>query len=137
MVGTPYYLSPEILDSKTYSFKTDIWSLGIILYELCALKPPFDGNSLHHLALKIVKGQFSPIPNIYSKDMKNLVNCLLQTDPNKRPSVHEVLKMPIVTNRIRQFLSESIRVNEFSHTILHKKNINMSGPSLPTEAELY
>lgn len=42
MVGTPYYLSPEIIESKDYSFKTDIWSLGIILYELCALKPPFD-----------------------------------------------------------------------------------------------
>lgn len=41
VVGTPYYMSPEICDNKDYSFKTDIWSLGVILYELCALKPPF------------------------------------------------------------------------------------------------
>ena len=42
MVGTPYYLSPEILESKHYSFQSDIWSLGVLLYELCALKPPSD-----------------------------------------------------------------------------------------------
>lgn len=56
MVGTPYYLSPEIIESKPYSLKTDIWSLGVILYELCALKPPFNADSLHFLALKIIKG---------------------------------------------------------------------------------
>ena len=41
MVGTPYYLSPELVESKPYNFKSDIWSLGVVLYELCALKPPF------------------------------------------------------------------------------------------------
>lgn len=47
MVGTPYYLSPEIVNAEDYSFKTDIWSLGIILYEMCALKPPFDAQTIH------------------------------------------------------------------------------------------
>jgi len=47
MVGTPYYLSPEIINYQMYSFKTDIWSLGIVLYEICALKPPFDAVSIH------------------------------------------------------------------------------------------
>jgi NIMA (never in mitosis gene a)-related kinase len=56
MVGTPYYISPEIIEGKPYSMATDIWSLGVILYELCALKPPFNAESLHFLALKIVKG---------------------------------------------------------------------------------
>lgn len=66
MVGTPYYLSPEIIESKPYSFKTDIWSLGVILYELCSLKPPFNADSLHFLALKIVRGAYTPLPNQYS-----------------------------------------------------------------------
>lgn len=73
MVGTPYYLSPEIIERKPYSYKSDIWSLGVVLYELCALDHPFKADSIHFLALKIVKGQYQAIPNIYSSDLKILV----------------------------------------------------------------
>jgi len=67
MVGTPYYISPEILEGKPYSFKADIWSLGIVLYEMCTKKPPFDAKSLPSLAMKIIKGKYKPIPYKYSK----------------------------------------------------------------------
>lgn len=56
IVGTPYYMSPEICNNQEYSFKTDIWSLGVILYEMCTLKQPFDAGTLTALALKIAKG---------------------------------------------------------------------------------
>lgn len=91
MVGTPYYLSPEIIENMPYSFKSDIWSLGIILYELCCLEPPFNADSLSCLALRIVRGNYSPIGSMYSKDLRNLVGLMLQNDPNKRPSVHQIL----------------------------------------------
>jgi len=124
MVGTPYYLSPEIINGRPYSFKSDIWSLGVVLYELCALKPPFDANSLTFLAMKIVKGQYSPIPNQYSKELKNLVATLLQVDPSKRPSCNTILQYPIIQARVHNFLSESMRIKEFSHTVLHKQVIS-------------
>ena len=72
MVGTPYYLSPEIVQSKPYNSKTDIWSLGVMLYELCALKPPFDAPSIHLLSMKIVRGIYNPIPYNFSHEIKNL-----------------------------------------------------------------
>jgi len=66
VVGTPYYLSPEIVQSKPYTLSTDIWSMGVMLYELCALKPPFDAPSLHLLSMKIIKGFYNPLPSNYS-----------------------------------------------------------------------
>ena len=54
--GTPYYCSPEIWSDKPYDYKCDIWSVGCVIYELCALKPPFGGNSLDQLYKNIMKG---------------------------------------------------------------------------------
>ena len=51
VVGTPYYLSPEIIQNHPYNFKSDMWSLGVLLYEMCALKPPFNGANIHMLAM--------------------------------------------------------------------------------------
>ncbi|EGR34335.1 protein kinase domain protein [Ichthyophthirius multifiliis] len=119
VIGTPYYLSPEIIENRPYSYKSDIWSLGVVLYELCALKPPFTAESMHFLALNILKGQYKPIPGIYSNDLKNLVSIMLQTKPEKRPSIQQILQQPIIRNRIKNFLSESIKMYEFSHTIMH------------------
>lgn len=121
LVGTPYYLSPEIVDNKPYNFKSDVWSLGVLLYELCTLKPPFDASSFHFLALKIVRGAYPPLPPHYSRDLKALVASMLSIDPNKRPSIAQILKLPFVNKRIQNLLSESIKKKEFSHTVLHNQ----------------
>jgi NIMA (never in mitosis gene a)-related kinase len=121
VVGTPYYLSPEIVDNKPYNFKSDVWSLGVLLYELCTLKPPFDASSFHFLALKIVRGAYPPLPPHYSRDLKTLVAQMLCIDPNKRPSIAGILKVPFINRRIKNLLTESINLREFSHTILHNE----------------
>ena len=88
MVGTPYYLSPEIVQNKPYNFKSDVWAWGVLLYELWALKPPFDGTSLHMLGMRITRGNFQPIPRQFSKPLQNLISLMLNTDTSRRPSIY-------------------------------------------------
>ncbi len=79
LIGTPYYLSPEIIDNQPYSFAADIWSLGILLYELCMRTPPFTAGNIQALALKIVAGHYPPISPHFSSPLTALIDCMLQT----------------------------------------------------------
>jgi NIMA (never in mitosis gene a)-related kinase len=121
MVGTPYYLSPEIIESHPYSFKTDIWSLGVILYELCALTPPFNADNIHALALKIVKGQFTPLSPKFSPELRDLVKSLLNVDPEKRPDVNTLLHNRYLKRTIESFLDKTVKLKELEHTALHNR----------------
>ena len=105
MVGTPYYLSPEILENKPYDAKSDIWSLGVLLYEMMTFKMPFNANSLPMLSVKIMRGNYPPPPAVYTKDLREIVSKCLTVIPSRRPSIQEILRMPIIQNRIRNFYS--------------------------------
>lgn len=123
MVGTPYYLSPEIINAEEYSFATDIWSLGVILYEMCCQKPPFSGQSLNALAKKIVKGNYDPIPERYTNALQSLIDSQLVTPSHKRPTIHKLLENPIIKNTTQNLLSKEQYHKEFCHTVLHNQNI--------------
>ena len=120
MVGTPYYLSPEILENKPYDSKSDIWALGVLLYEMMTFKMPFNANSLPMLSVKIMRGNYIPPPTIYTKDLRELVAKCLTVDAKLRPTIDEILKMPLIQNRIRSFLDEVQYNKEFSKTITKK-----------------
>lgn len=70
---------------------TDIWSMGVMLYELCALKPPFDAASLPMLSMKIIRGAYSPAPSCYSKEMHQMIKDCLNVNAAKRPTVAQLL----------------------------------------------
>ena len=87
-VGAPYYLPPEMILGKDYTFPADIWSLGVTLYELCTLRPPFMGKSPQQLFNKVLKSNHKAIPDHYSKIVHNLLMSMLQKDPSKRPTIN-------------------------------------------------
>lgn len=103
-VGTPYYMSPEQVNYLTYNEKSDIWSLGCLLYELCALRPPFIASNQKELAVKISKGVFQRIPQQYSEELNDLIKLLLQVDEFRRPSIDQVLDHPVVQRRGAEYL---------------------------------
>ncbi|XP_020825680.1 serine/threonine-protein kinase Nek5 isoform X2 [Phascolarctos cinereus] len=120
-VGTPYYLSPEICQNKPYNNKTDIWSLGCVLYELCTLRHPFEGTNLYQLVLKICQAHFDPISTKFSSDLQTLVTQLFKIPPRNRPSINSVLKKPFLEKLIAKYLSPAVIQEEFSHTLIHRK----------------
>mmetsp|Transcript_2232 Transcript_2232/g.6734 ORF Transcript_2232/g.6734 Transcript_2232/m.6734 type:complete len:590 (+) Transcript_2232:71-1840(+) len=95
-VGTPYYVAPEVWKNKPYNHKCDVWSLGCLLYELLAYKPPFDSNSMDGLARKVMRGRYEPISAAYSQDMHALVAKLLVVEQKQRPSIEQLLADPLV-----------------------------------------
>lgn len=95
-VGTPYYMSPELCLNESYSWKSDVWSLGCVLYQLCTLHHPFESSSLVTLALKIVNGDYDPIPTHYSQELSGLVRHLLTKSAELRPSIDELFSTPYV-----------------------------------------
>ena len=120
MVGTPYYLSPEIINGQPYDSKNDIWALGVMSYEMMSFKKPFNANSLPALSLRILRGVYQPPPSYYSKDLINLVKLCLNLEPKKRPSAEMILKMDFMKKRICGYLDE-INFNEnLSMTVIKK-----------------
>jgi NIMA (never in mitosis gene a)-related kinase len=79
--GTPYYASPEVWRDELYDHKSDIWSLGCIIYEMCTFRPPFLGESLEDLNRSVQKGRFQPIPSQYSKELQELISKCLSLSP--------------------------------------------------------
>lgn len=104
VVGTPYYMSPEVCESKPYTFKSDVWSLGWVLYELCTLQRAFTADNLLGLVYKIVQDKYEPIPDHYSDDLKEIINALLVKDYEKRPLVSDLLMTPFVNKKMNEFI---------------------------------
>ena len=120
MVGTPYYLSPEIINNQPYDSKSDIWALGVLLYELMTFKMPFNAVSLPLLSIKINRGVYAPPPGIYSSELKDLLKKCLTLDPKGRPTINEILQLPLIKERINHFLKEVQYDQDLSKTMAKK-----------------
>ena len=91
--GTPNYIAPEILEGKTgHSYEVDIWSLGVIIYTLIIGKPPFETPDVKTTYKKIRMNNYSfPDHVVLTDNARNLITKILNLDPNKRPSIDEIL----------------------------------------------
>lgn len=110
VVGTPFYLSPELCQGRPYNDKSDIWALGIVMYELCMRTHPFIADSPIQLSQKIVGGKFHPIRG-FSLEVTTIIQKCLAVNPLERPSAAEILKLAIVQTKARELglLSDLIK----------------------------
>jgi NIMA (never in mitosis gene a)-related kinase len=108
VIGTPFYMSPELCEGKPYNHKSDVWALGCVLYEMATLRHAFDSNSLGALVLKILRGNYPPIDaDMYSANLRGLVDWMLKADPADRPSVQQIVQTSWVNRLIKWFRNES------------------------------
>lgn len=103
IVGTPYYLSPELCEDKPYNEKSDVWALGVVLYEICTGgKHPFDAQNEGALIRKIMKGVWTPLPGgKFSSQLSDVLHACLTMDHRSRPDTAGLLRNASVVNRAR------------------------------------
>ena len=122
-IGTPYYISPELCKDQPYNDKSDVWSLGCVLYELCTLNHPFEGGTQVEIYEKIMTQKFKAISPDYSLELKKMVDLLLEKDEKKRPKMKDILKMKCVIDRANKY---SINIDLVENGIIEegKNEIN-------------
>ncbi|KAG6901742.1 hypothetical protein C0995_008396 [Termitomyces sp. Mi166 len=115
-VGTPYYMSPELMQEKAYDTKSDIWSLGCVIYELCALKPPFYEAKTHQELSNFIRaGRIPPLPRGYSQTLASLIKSMLNLNPAMRPSAAQLLQHERVSLTLKVIEAEKILNSVKSH----------------------
>ena len=148
-IGTPYYMSPEIWSRKPYNYATDIWSLGCLIYELCALRPPFLGNNMNELKTAVLGGHFNPIPSVYSHDLGVVIGRMLTPSAKERPTAAQALayvevqaRKCLVKNVLREEdlsscgggpASEEALMPTIHIGSLRELGLKLPGPSYPTD----
>ncbi|KAL8961953.1 MAG: hypothetical protein Q9193_001573 [Seirophora villosa] len=135
-VGTPYYMSPEICAAERYTLYSDIWSLGCVMYELCARRPPFDAKTHLQLIQKIKDGRVEPLPAIYSPELQNTIKSCLKTNPLLRPDTAALLSLPImrVMRKEREVveIGKALRLKEVQ---TNAKRLEVESKAMGLEAE--
>ena len=149
LIGTPLYMAPEVYNSsKKYSFRSDIWSLGCCIFEMCNLKNAFEAKSWNAVFVKVNKGQRANLNSKYSSDMKNLVDSMLNVKSINRPTIASILEKPFMKPVVGKYISDFIQnakeygADEEQITILKEQaekfcifNVNMSNELFGGEYE--
>uniref|UniRef100_A0A0N4ZSG5 non-specific serine/threonine protein kinase n=1 Tax=Parastrongyloides trichosuri TaxID=131310 RepID=A0A0N4ZSG5_PARTI len=124
VIGTPYYISPEMCEGKSYNESTDIWSLGCVLYEMACLQKTFEATNLPALVNHIMKGDYKPVRGQYSSFLKLLIRDMLKVDASARPSANDIMNLLKNEHKYKNDTG-----NEFCLINLNKKVQNLTSSS--------
>ncbi|NXU37516.1 NEK11 kinase, partial [Drymodes brunneopygia] len=123
--GTPYYMSPEVLKHQGYNTKSDIWSLGCILYEMCCMNHAFTGQNFLSVVLKIVEGETPSLPDRYPSKLNAVLCSMLSKNPSLRPAAAEILKSPYIDEQLKKIQYK------FTNMTVKDKTLNWQKETAP------
>jgi len=105
-VGTPYYVSPEVIQEKPYAWPADVWSMGCIWFQMCARRVPFEARNITELAQKILYGKIPTLPEGYSDAARTLCAQMMARKAHDRPSCDGVIDSDLIQATVRQMLKD-------------------------------
>jgi NIMA (never in mitosis gene a)-related kinase len=113
-IGTPMYLAPEVWKKKPYNEKCDIWSLGVLLFEMATFTYPYNARNARDLSVKVCTAKAPHITDSYSHDLSHVVQLMLTQNPVVRPSVTDLLALPAVK-------AKAYLINQFHEAVLQSE----------------
>ena len=123
MVGTPLFLSPEVIKKENYDHRVDIWALGCVMYHLAALEPPFVSENIENLLKTIQFKTPKPLQGCYSIKLKEFIYKMLEKQKSKRPFITELFDMfPSSYQLIRDVDIVNYNMLKNRDEVLQKKN---------------
>ncbi|XP_067908016.1 serine/threonine-protein kinase Nek4 [Heterodontus francisci] len=137
LIGTPYYMSPELFCNKPYNYKSDVWALGCCAFEMATLKHAFNAKDMNSLVFKIIEGKLPPIPKEYSEQLGVLISSMLSRRPEERPDVKTVLRKSYIKSHIALFLeaTKAKAIKTRKKTSLDSRPINSCTVTLKHQSD--
>lgn len=115
MVGTPFYLAPEMCSNQSYGYPSDMWSLGCLIYEILEGHRAFESDNLAEILGSVCSGSYSEMKlKHYNPQWREIVESLLQVDPTDRPSINDLCNNPLILkyhNKELNVSSSSTKIN--------------------------
>jgi len=146
--GTMEYMAPEIVGSENYDYSVDIWSLGILLYEMLFGHSPFNGKDTNNIILNIKSHElnYDDTNKKISNSCKDLIQKLLNMNPQKRLKIKDILEHPFIKKHSKKFLSSkqltnsinedkienqlNKKLNDTNNSSNKKEDVNLNGKKL-------
>ncbi|XP_051957959.1 serine/threonine-protein kinase Nek4-like isoform X2 [Xyrauchen texanus] len=133
LIGTPYYMSPELFSNKPYNYKSDVWALGCCVYEMSTLKHAFNAKDMNSLVYRIVEGKLPQMPIKYNSQLGELIKWMLCKKPEDRPDVKHILRQPYIKQQISVFLEATKEKTAKSRKTAVNIKPNSSGSDASTK----
>ncbi|XP_075039202.1 serine/threonine-protein kinase Nek4 [Mixophyes fleayi] len=131
LIGTPYYMSPELFSNKPYNYKSDVWALGCCVYEMATLKHAFNAKDMNSLVYRIIEGKLPPMPKDYCNELGDLIGTMLSRQPEKRPTVRQILRKAYIKEHIALFLQNT----KLKQGKRRKKMVHSNPSNIPRHVE--
>ncbi|XP_028139064.2 serine/threonine-protein kinase PLK4 [Diabrotica virgifera virgifera] len=134
LCGTPNFISPEVATRGSHGREADVWGLGCLLYTLLVGEPPFESPGVKSTLTKIAMESYN-LPSYLTSDAKDLINCLLQKNPNDRMKLDQILEHPFIKKG--RHMVYQVSHDSGNYTMSSKRDSTFDNISLPHSQNAY